>query len=139
MSSLYMLLSLGEALVLVLMLIALLRLYGRVRHLGHGSDVNVMQMRDLVLEAQSLSTMLASQLASQAKQAEQAPAARKPLAAVERPAAAPAAPIVKQALITHHVLPDAADLDREAARERGMDPLGLALQRSLHRGVQPAS
>src|ERR1700690_3147112 len=77
MSSLYMLLSLGEALVLVVMLIALLRLFGRVRPLGHGSDGNVMQMRDLVLEAQSLSTMLASQLASQAKQAEQTPAARK--------------------------------------------------------------
>ena len=139
MYSLTMLLSLGEALVLVLLLIAMLRLRGRVRHIDHDANVHVMQMRDLVQEAQSLSTMLASQLASQAKLADQAPVARKPLAGVERTAAVPAAPAVKPALITHHVLPDAADLDREAARERGMDPLGLALQRSLYRGVQTAS
>lgn len=139
MYSLSTLLSLGEALVLALLLIAMLRLRGRVRHIDHDSNVHVLQMRDLVLEAQSLSTMLASQLASQAKLAEQAPMARKPLTSVERAAATPAAPAAKPAIITHHVLPDAADLDRDAARERGMDPLGLALQRSLHRGVQTAS
>jgi hypothetical protein len=133
--SLPVLISLGEAVVLFAVVIALLRLRQRVRRLGADPTESQAQMRALIAEAQTLSGAIAGQLTERAYGLEQvASVVRKP--AAERAAGAraivarPAAPVEPEA---HR------EADREAARARGMDPIGLTLQRTLQMPARPAS
>lgn len=143
MSMLVLMLSAGEAVVLLTLVVIVARLRGRMREGNTDSTATLMQMQELVQEAQSLSTLLASQLAAQVKLTEQVTmSARKPVISAERPAGVPvaaAAAKVAAAAASRATVSDGRVLDSDTARERGMDPLGLALQRSLHRSAQPAS
>lgn len=144
MSMLSITLGLSDAAMVLVLLVAVLRLRGRVHDLDSGTAVTVAQMQALVQEAQSLSTLLASQLAAQVKLVEHPVQNVRTPAAAERPAGVPVAVAAARgtqtsAATARAALPGGATIEREAARDRGMDPLGLALQRSLHRGAQPAS
>lgn len=134
--SLPLLISLGEAVVLLAVLVALVRVHRQVRRLGTNPTEALTQMRALIAEAQTLSGTIAGQLTERAYGYEQVasivrkPAADRASSGARALVARPAAPAEPEA---------AREADREAARSRGMDPIGLALQRSLKLPALPAS
>lgn len=135
-TSLPLLISLGEGVVLLALLVALFRVQRQVRRLGMDPGAALAQMREVLEEIQMLSAALAGQMIDRVQSAEPAMnLVRRPAAERESAGNGPGA----RAAQARNLALDEAASDREAARVRGMDPLGLALQRSLPRPARPAS
>ena len=142
-------LSAIEAIALLGVVIALLRLHARMNSLSNRADGALVQMRDWVAEAEELSATLADRLNERPHRATEKVEATAVLAAAQRREAAP--PVLQftppeiqpreaeteeevDQLLVRRVAArraEAPSTDRSLARERSMDPAGVALQRLI--------
>jgi hypothetical protein len=127
----------AEAVVLTGVVFVLVRLYLRVQALGSRADGAVAQMQDWVLEAEQLSAALVDQLHERPRQATSAATADgdgvvlRFADVAERAGEKPA----ERVPADRPTIVPATDrsADQRLAREKRMDPAGLALQRLLGR------
>ncbi len=150
-----------QALVLALIFAVVVRLRARVEQVGNAATAAIGQMGQLVHEAHALSQIMAKQVEehirlremgppsipvamsrlveAQEDDEEELPAtrpARRPAAKqpAGRPPALPRMRLRQTAAVAREeTQPDQGNVDRDVARQNGMDPLGVALQRSLAR------
>jgi hypothetical protein len=136
----------AEAVVLAGIMTLMLRLRARLGRVSGLPAAVLAQMTELVQEAEALSMDLTEQLGEQMRLCESltaqlqaapasAPAPRTQSAAAKKAAPAAKAPVRSRARATTSAegatRAGASRGDVETAREKGMDPLGIAIQRSL--------
>lgn len=140
MSDLLGIVTVAETALLAGVLISQARLRIRLRHLGERTSATAAQMREVVQEAQSLSAALAARLAEPAAamdgHAGYDGVAGGRIRAVGRDEEArPMVPTAWVPLVARGMAAAGEDpaADRAAARAKGMDPVGVAIQRRLVR------
>ena len=145
-------LSAFEAIALLGVVIALVRLHARMNSLSNRADGALVQMRDWVAEAEELSAALADRLNERPRRATEKVEATAVLASAQRRETTPpvlqfAPPeilprqaeteedvdqlLVRRVAARRAESPSTPSADRTAARERSMDPAGVALQRLI--------
>ena len=140
-----------EAVALVGVAVALLRLQARMKSLTSRADGALVQMQDWVAEAEELSATLAERLHERPRRSTEKP---EPVAAPAASRQRASTPPVLQIPSTQHQPPETQveveedvdqllvrrvaarraetpSTDRSLARERSMDPAGVALQRLI--------
>jgi hypothetical protein len=116
---------------------AIAALHRRVRRLEARSSTTVAQVLDVAREAQHMGLSVAARLAEQQRLLD-SHAAKPRRARATKAREEPMAPIVPAPLTVRSAVAEhepstaeAAVTDQDLARERGMDPLGVAIQRKL--------
>lgn len=115
---------------------AITSLYRRVHRLEVRTSRTAAQVLDVAREAHHMGASMAARLAEQQRALDSQAAKPRRVRTIKGQAEAPAAPIKQMAVRV--AAPDLdlaraeAELtDQDLARERGMDPLGVAIQRKL--------